>query len=340
MDTTTSTNEDAQSSSFNYGELFTVVWQSRKLIGVITGSVTLAFIVFSLLLHPYYKSSVVILPETSQSKLASLGGLSDLASLAGVNVGGETSPAKLYPTVIKSEAVLRNVIYQKYHSTAFPDSVNLLQIWGIDEETPLLAYEKMLKALQDDLEIILDTKTNVLTISLSTKEPQLSADILNAIAHELDIFFRTKKRTNASEQRKWIEGRLLEVNSDLEKSENALKDFREKNRRVTDSPVLLLEQERLLRDVQINTTIFAELKKQYEIAKIEEIKNIPIVNVMDAGRAAAKKDKPQRGIIVVVGFLLSFSVSVVFVYGRVKFADKIRAFRAFAASVVTNTMKT
>ena len=66
--------------------------------------------------------------------------------------------------------------------------------------------------------------------------------------------------TNASEQRKWIEARLTEVKEDLEKSENRLKEFREKNRRIVDSPQfspkrcisgLLLEQERLIRDVQI-----------------------------------------------------------------------------------------
>ncbi len=161
--------------------------------------------------------------------------------------------------------------------------------------------------MRDELDVSLETKTNVLTISLLTKEPQLSADILNTIAHELDMFMRTKRTTNASEQRKWIEGRLREVKADLENSENALRDFREKNRRVTDSPQLLLEQERFLREVQINATLFAELKKQYEIAKIEEIKNIPIVNVMDAGRPAAKKEKPKRGIIMLSSFFLSLS---------------------------------
>ena len=102
--------------------------------------------------------------------------------------------------------------------------------------------------MRDELEVSLDAKTNVLSISLLTKEPQLSADIVNSVASELDLFVRTKRTTNASEQRKWIEGRLKEVKDDLEKSENALKNFRENNRRVTDSPQLLLEQERFIRE--------------------------------------------------------------------------------------------
>ncbi len=322
-------------SLFSFEDLLSLFWSSRLLILKICAVVTAAAIVISLLMTPLYKSTAIILPEVSQSKLAALGGLSDLAALAGVNVGAEASPAKLYPVIVKSEAVLKNVIYRKYRTLSFPDSANLLEVWKIDEESPLLSYEKMLKILQDDLEVTLDTKTSVLTVSLSTKEPQLSADILNAIAHELDVFLRTKRTTNASEQRKWIEGRLREVKSDLENSENALKDFRETNRRVTDSPELLLEQERLLREVQINSSIFGELKKQYEIAKIEEIKNVSIVNVMDPGRPAGKKDKPERGIIVIISFFLSLLAGMSFVYVRSVYGGQFARVKAFLASKIS-----
>ena len=79
------------------------------------------------------------------------------------------------------------------------------------------------------------------------------------------------------------------MKQDLTKAENRLKEFREKNRQVL-SPQLLLEQERLIRDVQINATIYTELRKQFELVKIEEVKNIPIINIMDTARAPAKKE--------------------------------------------------
>lgn len=317
---------------FNLEVAFSVLWASRKLIAVITGSVTAAAIIISYLLPQYFASTVVILPEASQSKLAALGGLSDLASLAGVNVGAEASPTKLYPVIVKSEAVLKNVIYRKYRTKAFTDSVTLVQLWDGGEENPLLAYETVLRSLRDELDVSLDSKTNVLTVSLLTKEPQLSADIVNAIAHELDVFSRTKRTTNASAQRKWIEGRLTEVKADLENSEIALKDFRENNRRVVDSPDLLLQQGRFIREVEISSALFAELKKQYEVAKIEEIKNIPIVNVMDAGRPAAKNEKPKKAIIAVVFFLLSFFGGIGFVFLRIRYADTMTHIRSFLRS--------
>ena len=329
MENNTSPEPASDHSKFDYAGTVTVLWGSRKLIGIITASITAAVIIISFALSPYYRSTVVILPESNQSKFGGIGGLSDLASLAGVNVGGEVSPTKLYPTIVLSEAVLKNIIYRKYRTESFPDSANLIQIWGIDEEKPQLAYEKAVKELREELDVSLETKTSVLTISVLTKEPQLSADIVNALAHELDVFSRTKRTSNASEQRKWIEGRLQEVNADLAHSENTLKDFRENNRRVSDSPQLLLEQERLLREVQINSTIFTELKKQYEIAKIEEIKNIPIVNVMDAGRPAALKEKPKKGIIIVSSFFAALCAGIGFVYVRFKYGEKIALIKTF-----------
>jgi uncharacterized protein involved in exopolysaccharide biosynthesis len=303
-------------------EIATTLWRSRKLIGYIVGIVTALGIVIGLLLPASFKSTAVLLPETDKSKLGSLGGLSDLASLAGVSTG-EGSLVRLYPTIIKSESVLRNVVYARYRSEAFRDSVTLIQFWRIEGKNPDVVYETALRSLRDLLDVSMDSRTNVVSISIETTEPQLSADIVNKVTVELDKFIRIKRTTSATEQRKWIEARLLEAKGDLEKSENLLKEFRENNRRVSDSPRLLLEQERLTRDVQINATVYTELKRQYEIVKIEEIKNIPIINVMDAGMASAHKERPKRRLIVLVSFVLSLIGSAGFVFIRQRYSARI-----------------
>lgn len=295
-------------------ESLAVLWKKSKFIAIFTGMVTAISVIVSLLLPPYYKSTATILPEKQSSKLSSLGGLSDLAALAGVNVGAEGSLVKLYPTIVKSEAVLKDVIYAKYTTDEFRDSVNLIQYWQIEEKKPGGAYEKALKALREGLDVSMDLKTSVLGISIESKEPKLSADIVNNVVDGLDKFILTKRTTSASEQRKFIEGRLVEVRADLTKSENALKTFRERNSQVR-SPQLLLEQGRLERDLQINNTLFIELKKQFEIAKIEEVKNMPVINVLDLARPAVFKEGPKRRVIVVMTSLLALVAAVAYVVG-------------------------
>ena len=61
----------------------------------------------------------------------------------------------------------------------------------------------------------------------------------------------------------------LDVEKDLIKSESSL-NLLMKNRQIS-SPALLLEQERLSRDLDIQKNIFLTLKQQLELAKIEAV---------------------------------------------------------------------
>lgn len=310
-------------NNVNLVEIGRLLWRSRKAIAAVTAIVTVCSIIVSLLLPPYYRSSVSLMPETERSKLGGLGGLSELAAMAGVNVGGDVTLARLYPTIIKSEVILRNVLYAEYRTAESEKPQNLIQIWEIGGKTERHAYEDALTALQNALDVTLDNKTNIVTISIEMKDAALAADLVNKTVAELDKFFRTKRTTNATEQRKWIEGRVKEVESDLGKSEDVLKEFREKNRRIGDSPQLLLQQQRLIREVEINSTLYVELKKQYEIVRIEEIKNIPLVSIIDPAVPRVYRERPKRRNIVITFFLLSLAGASGFVYLREKYWHRI-----------------
>jgi uncharacterized protein involved in exopolysaccharide biosynthesis len=279
------------------------IWAERKRIAIISLAAALLALGVSFLLPVYYKSSAVLLPETDKNKLSSLGGIAGLASLAGVNVPGGSDISRLYPSILTSETVLRGVIEKEYTTARFNQPVNLISYFELDEPTPEENFDEALKNLRDLMTTSLEPKTNIVTATVEMREPDLAAEVLNTVVAETDKFLREKKTTNASEQRKWIEERLTQVEVELRSAEEALKNFRERNRRVGDSPQLLLEQERFMRDVQVKSTMFIELKKQAELAKIEEIKNITVVNVLDEARAPVKKTRPKRALVTALVFL-------------------------------------
>lgn len=307
----------------DYLEIISLLWSKRKFIIVVTLITTIVFIGLTFLMTPTYLSSTVILPDMGKDKLGPLG---DLASLAGINIGGEVIMVKLYPDIIQSEAVLTPVIENKYKSKFYDQPVNLIEYFEIEEETPRRTQEVILERMRKSLKIEMSQKTGLLTYSIETRDAQVSADILNKITNELNNFLLTKKATNAGEQRKWIDQRLKEVKLDLSKAENVLKEFREKNRRVTDSPQLLLEQERFMRDVTIQGTVYSTLIQQYEMAKIEELKYVPIINVLDEAKPAAEKNSPKRRIFVTIGFLLSFFGAVGYVIVKNRYYNEIEKY--------------
>ncbi len=287
-----------------FQDILIPIWAERKRILLISFVVALITLGINFLLPKYYKSTATLLPETQKDKLSSLGQFADIASLAGVSVPG-SEIARLYPIIVTSETILRSVTLRKYKTEAFQDSVDLMQYFDYTEYTPNENMAKTLAKLRGLMSATHDNKTSVVTLTMEMPEPELAATVLNTVVAELDGFMRSKRVTNAGEQVKWIAVRIREVEDEMKRAEERLKDFRERNRQVGGSPQLLMEQDRLSRDVQVKATVYIELKKQYELAKLEEIKNISIVNVLDPGRAPVKKERPKRATNTVIFFAVA-----------------------------------
>ncbi len=80
----------------------------------------------------------------------------------------------------------------------------------------------------------------------------------------------------------------------------------------TQVPMLALQYGRLLRELKIQETLFRLLTEQYEHAKIQEVKDTPTIQILDAARPPDKKSRPKRLIILVIAGGLSLIFSVLF----------------------------
>ena len=287
----------------------------------------LTLVLLFFVVSPFYESTVTILPDYG-NKNTNLSQLSDLAAMAGVKVG-EGAPTEIYQVLVTSESVLGPVIYKKYSTKEYKDSVNLIQYFDIKPDnslSPKLQQRKMFikaykKLCEGHLTTDLDRITKVLNVGVTMPESDLSALVANNIVESLDNYVRTKRKSYASEQRFYIEKRLLQVKDSLTNAENKLKNFREENRLVA-SPALLLEQGRLLRNVDIMQAVYIELNKQLEIAKIDEIKETPVLNVKELAKDPIIKAGPKRGITFVVVMFISVLLSGLFFM----FRDEIKKY--------------
>ena len=79
-------------------------------------------------------------------------------------------------------------------------------------------------------------------------------------------------------------------------------------------PSLGLENGRLIREVELQSTIQELLIPQFEQAKLEETKNIPTLQVIDKPKVAINKVKPKRALIVIGATLMSILLSIIFIY--------------------------
>lgn len=75
-------------------------------------------------------------------------------------------------------------------------------------------------------------------------------------------------------------------------------------------PSLSLQYVRLLRDAKVQQTLFELLTQQYEMAKIQEAKDTPTVQVLDVAKVPEVRTKPKRSLIVMLSTIAAVFISV------------------------------
>ena len=88
---------------------------------------------------------------------------------------------------------------------------------------------------------------------------------------------------------------------------------------LSDVPDMEAELRSLNREVEVYNTLFIYLTQQYEDAKIQEAKNTPTIQLLDAAQAPINKSAPKRFLMLVIMILITFIVTVTYslsVYNR------------------------
>jgi len=83
-------------------------------------------------------------------------------------------------------------------------------------------------------------------------------------------------------------------------------------------PLLGVTYADLYRRTKIQEAVLESLTKEYEMAKVQEVKEIPTVKVLDVANVPDKKSFPPRLLIVFLGTCLALSCGVVFVLGSAR----------------------
>lgn len=84
---------------------------------------------------------------------------------------------------------------------------------------------------------------------------------------------------------------------------------------VGDLPLLGLTYADLERKVRVDEALWETLTKQYEIARVQEAKEVPTIQVLDVANVPNRKSAPKRSIIVLITTFLSVILSGIIVFG-------------------------
>ena len=288
-------------------------------------------ILYIVIATPYYQSYISINPIGDNINSGrSVGGLQSLASDYGVNLNVadfiNDKPSFYIPDIVNSRILKKAVISNKWKTNN--GEVDLIDYWQINDTTKfsigkligsflggnenknleLRFMDAAIDKLSEQL-LVQEEESGLIVISVLMEESQLAADISNFIANYIKEYVSDIMLSYSSTHRAFIEERLKYSKNELSQSEEELKEFSEKNPFAVDTPELQLQRGRLLRNMEVNQQVYITLRQQYEMARINELKEIPVINILDNAEPASDEAKPQKLLTIFIVTLLSLILS-------------------------------
>ncbi len=212
-----------EEKNFDLFELIRIMAAYRKLIIGIVLVVAIAAVTYSLLTPEIFSSSAsffAVGDEITQLPI-NVPGLSSLAS--SFLGGGGTQNAENFITVMQSRTISEEVI-RKF---------DLLDYFELDHPDSLRNMDDALLLLrQKVLSMGFDSATGLVKVRASSKDKQLSLDIVNYLLARLDEYNREQKVTQGKLNRQFLEIRVNEVKGKLDSLIVANQDFQESSKAI------------------------------------------------------------------------------------------------------------
>lgn len=284
--------------------LIGIFFKYKKLIISITFVIGVLSIIYVLLATPYYLSTATLYPVNKEEG----GILKELSQTLGLS-----NKAKGYYIfdVLQSKRIASEIIYSKYKTVESKDSVNLIEFWELDkldisENRKFEAANVMLNSCVNMRE---NKETYLITISAMTKDKFLSRDIVKNFCDATIRYLNTAQQTATSKSLEFTKERLDYTKMNLDKIQNEIVNFQKENSLIV-KPDLSMEIKKKMEDRELLRSVVVLLEKEYELLKIEKVKESPIINILDEPYAGDKPVKPKKRQVVMIntflGFLLSF----------------------------------
>jgi uncharacterized protein involved in exopolysaccharide biosynthesis len=269
-------------------EYWNLLVENRKLIGIITGACTVIALITSLVMTPVYRASTVLAPvsEDKTSGISALvGQFSDLAALAGINLGGENSVDESIATLNSRKLGIAFIHQEKMKPILFSGSWDAkTKTWRPhwwskgsvkDAPTDLEAFKYLDKSIRS---VSYDSKTNLVTLSVEWKDPVLAAKWANDLVAAVNEERRNQAIDEAQKSIDYLEQQL---------GKTGLVDVQE-------AIYKLIEAE-------MKTKMLASTREQYAF------------QVIDPALPPEEKARPHRVLIVVLGFLVGIIAGMIVV---------------------------
>lgn len=284
-------------------------------------AIAVLVLVIALVLPRWYTSSVTFMPQDEESALSQFASFAADLGLPLPTTSAGQSP-QFYESVVRARGLLQAAVETEYIfnvGDAADGEVRrgtLVELYGKDDPDPQQGVEDAIDQLDEDLSTVADANIGTITIAVRTRWPDLSRVVAERLLELVDEFDSETRQTRAAAEKVFVGARLESARDELFVMEDSLQSFLEANRRYESSPELNFEADRLRRRVSLREQVVSSLAVAYEEARVEEVRDTPVLTVVDAPRFPVEAD--SRGLILkaLIAFILALLAGSAWALGR------------------------
>ena len=282
-------------------------WPLVLLIPLLTAA---AAVLFAVVFRDFTARSRFV-PQSGSNELARFAGI---AAQIGIPVGTDATNASpdFYVDLVVSGEVLGPAalrVHRFAHRPGSPDTLSgtYLELLAIKGDSPEEQLQNALDRLRGNVSASASVKSGVVTLRTSAPWPGLAESLNAAILELLAGFDRERRQASARAERLFVEDRLAGARRDLEDAEADAARFLDRNKR-PESARLVMELERLQRQVVLRQQLYAALAQAHEQARIEEVRNTPVITIVDRPDGSARGSR-RLPVFVIIGLLLGGAIA-------------------------------
>ena len=303
-----------QDSEISLLSIANAIVRERRVVLLTMLVVELILLVVAIRRPVTYTTTVAFMPENQRAA----GGVSSLAAQFGVAVpGGDgLSSPQFYPELIKSPPFLGAIVESVFVDSVSGASKSLVDIYGIQGTDPRVRRAMAIQRLGGAVKVSPAPRTGIVTVTVSADRPALARDIAARMLSEITRFNQHTRQSRAAAERRFVERRIAEIRDSLRAAEDRLQAFLIENRDIRTSPAIAFRNARLERQVESQRLLLATLEPSFEQARIEEVRDTPVLTIIRQPEPAVYPDPRGRVRLMILGLFGGFVAGVVIVLGK------------------------
>ena len=146
----------------------------------------------------------------------------------------------------------------------------------------------------------IDKKTGVLTIDAKMPDPVVAATIVQLALDYLTKYISNYRTGKSRQQVMFLTQQVTNARRRYEAAEYTVSAYRDRNRSIFLNTAKI-EEQRLQADYLLAQTVYNDLSKQLEQARIKVQEEAPVFQVLEPARVPLQKSEPKRT-ITAIGF--------------------------------------